>query len=55
MAMATPLGRAVACVFGILSAQGNKSLMSLENENELNVLRKREGPEDMEEEEEIQL
>lgn len=55
MAMATPLGRAVACVFGIMSVQGNKSLMSPENENELSVLRKREGPEDMEEEEEIQL
>lgn len=46
--MATPLGRAVPCVFSIMSVQGNESLISLENENK-QYSQKRGGPEDMEE------
>lgn len=41
--MATPLGRTVACVYSIMSVQGNESLISLEKENELNVLREEEA------------
>ena len=42
-AMATPLGRTVACVYSIMSVQGNESLIALEKENELNVLREEEA------------
>lgn len=33
----------MACVYSIMSAQGNESLISLEKENELGVLREEEA------------
>lgn len=33
----------MACVYSIMSVQGNESLISLEKENELNVLREEEA------------